>query len=125
MKQISPSIGILICKERNKVVAEYALREINKPIGISEYQLTEKVPAELKGQLPTTKQIQNELKGIKSPGQNECRLVLYYAFASSLMSGISRIGFGELDVTALISFSSVLSLHCNICKPLSVNILRT
>jgi predicted nuclease of restriction endonuclease-like (RecB) superfamily len=59
-----PSIGILICKERNKVVAEYALRGINKPIGISEYELTEKIPAKLKGKLPTIKEIQNELKDI-------------------------------------------------------------
>jgi predicted nuclease of restriction endonuclease-like (RecB) superfamily len=63
------SIGILICKEKNKVVAEYALRGINKPIGISEYELTEKIPAALKGKLPTIKQIENELKDIdKSAG---------------------------------------------------------
>jgi predicted nuclease of restriction endonuclease-like (RecB) superfamily len=62
-----PSIGILICKERNKVVAEYALRGINKPIGVSEYELTEKIPAKLKGKLPTIKQIENELKDIKQP----------------------------------------------------------
>jgi predicted nuclease of restriction endonuclease-like (RecB) superfamily len=61
-----PSIGILICKERNKVVAEYALRGINKPIGVSEYELTEKIPAALKGKLPTIKQIENELKNINS-----------------------------------------------------------
>jgi len=62
-----PSIGILICKERNKVVAEYALRGINKPIGVSEYELTEKIPASLKRKLPTIKQIENELKSIKEP----------------------------------------------------------
>ena len=64
-----PSIGILICKERNKVVAEYALRGINKPIGVSEYTLTEKIPAKLKGKLPTIKEIENELKDIKEPKQ--------------------------------------------------------
>jgi hypothetical protein len=63
----SPSIGILICKERNKVVAEYALRGINKPIGVSEYQLTEKIPAAMKGKLPTIKQIEKELKDINEP----------------------------------------------------------
>lgn len=60
------SIGIIICKERNKIVAEYALRGLNKPIGISEYQLTEKLPAALKEKLPTIKQIEEELKNIKS-----------------------------------------------------------
>jgi predicted nuclease of restriction endonuclease-like (RecB) superfamily len=56
-----PTIGILICKERNKIVAEYALRGINKPIGVSEYQLTENIPAALKGKLPTIEEIENEL----------------------------------------------------------------
>jgi len=59
-----PSIGIIICKERNKVVAEYALRGMDKPIGVSEYQLTEKLPAALKGKLPTIEQIEEELKDI-------------------------------------------------------------
>lgn len=63
-KADEPSIGILICKERNKVVAEYALRGISKPIGVSEYKLTEKIPEGLKGSLPTIKQIENELKDI-------------------------------------------------------------
>lgn len=62
-----PSIGILICKERNKVVAEYALRGINKPIGVSEYQLTESIPANLKGKLPTIEQIEQELNDISEP----------------------------------------------------------
>lgn len=65
-----PSIGILICKERNKVVAEYALRGISKPIGVSEYELTEKIPASLKGKLPTTKAIQAELKGMNGGTKN-------------------------------------------------------
>lgn len=60
-----PSIGIIICKERNKIVAEYALRGINKPIGVSEYQLTETLPAALKGKLPTIEQIEEELKDIE------------------------------------------------------------
>jgi predicted nuclease of restriction endonuclease-like (RecB) superfamily len=60
----APSIGILICKERNKVVAEYSLRGINKPIGVSGYELTEKIPDALKGKLPTIKQIEKELKNI-------------------------------------------------------------
>lgn len=63
----SPSIGIIICKQRNKVVAEYALRGINKPIGITQYQLTQKLPAALKGKLPTIKQIEQELQDIAQP----------------------------------------------------------
>ena len=46
--QDQPSIGILICKDKNKTVAEYALRDIHKPIGVSAYQLTQSLPDELK-----------------------------------------------------------------------------
>jgi predicted nuclease of restriction endonuclease-like (RecB) superfamily len=59
----SASIGILICKERNKVVAEYALRGIDKPIGIAEYELTQAIPDKLKGSLPTIEEIEKELEG--------------------------------------------------------------
>lgn len=58
----SASIGILICKERNKVVAEYALRGIDKPIGIAEYELTQAIPDKLKGSLPTIEEIEKELE---------------------------------------------------------------
>lgn len=59
-----PSIGLLLCKGKNKVVAEYALRDINKPIGISQYEATilESLPAELKGSLPSIEEIEQELE---------------------------------------------------------------
>lgn len=56
-----PSIGIIICKERNKVVAEYALRGMAKPIGITEYETAEAIPENLRGSLPTIEQIEEEL----------------------------------------------------------------
>lgn len=46
-----PSIGIILCRTRERFVAEYALRDINKPIGISEYRLAESLPEKLKGSL--------------------------------------------------------------------------
>lgn len=61
-KSDNPSIGLLICKEQNKVVAEYALRDIKKPMGISEYRLTKDFPKELKGSLPSVDDIELELK---------------------------------------------------------------
>ena len=61
-----PSIGLLICQDKNKVIAEYALKDVNKPIGISEYQLTESIPKDLKGTLPTIADIKRELQ---SPGR--------------------------------------------------------
>ena len=58
----NPSIGILLCKERNKLTAEYALRDINKPIGISEYKLSDFVPQEYADTLPSAEDIENRIK---------------------------------------------------------------
>ena len=55
------TIGLLICQNKNKIVAEYALKDINKPIGISEYQLTNAIPENLKGSLPTIEELEKEL----------------------------------------------------------------
>lgn len=55
------SIGLLICQDKNKA-AEYALKNIDKPIGVSEYQLTEAIPDNLKGSLPSIEDLERELK---------------------------------------------------------------
>jgi len=55
------TIGILLCKTKNKVIAEYALRNINAPIGVSEYTISKSLPKELKTKLPTIKEIELEL----------------------------------------------------------------
>ena len=57
-----PTIGILLCRDKNNIEAEFALRDLNKPIGISEFQLTEIIPEDLKSSLPTIEEIENELK---------------------------------------------------------------
>jgi predicted nuclease of restriction endonuclease-like (RecB) superfamily len=57
-----PSIGIVICKGKNKVVAEYSLRDMDKPIGVSSYQLTELLPESLLGILPSIEQLEAELE---------------------------------------------------------------
>jgi hypothetical protein len=59
----SPSIGILLCQTKNKMIAEYALRDMSKPIGISNYQLTEALPKEFKSSLPTIDELEAELSG--------------------------------------------------------------
>lgn len=56
-----PTIGILLCKSKNKVVAEYALRNIKAPIGVSEYMLSKALPKELKTSLPSVDEIEAEL----------------------------------------------------------------
>ena len=60
-KDDNPSIGILLCNEKNKVKAEYALKDINKPIGISEYELIKAIPEDLKSNLPTIEEIEQEI----------------------------------------------------------------
>ena len=57
------TIGLILCQHKNKVVAEYALRGLNKPIGISEYELTRALPPDLKSALPTIEEIEQELGG--------------------------------------------------------------
>ena len=59
--QDSPSIGLLLCKSKNKVVAEYALADKSQPMGIAEYKLVETLPAELQTSLPSIEQIEREL----------------------------------------------------------------
>jgi hypothetical protein len=55
------SIGLILCQDRNHVIAEYALRGVSKPIGISEYELTRSLPPGLKSALPTVEEIEAEL----------------------------------------------------------------
>ena len=57
----APTIGLLLCKSKNKVVAEYALRDGNKPMGVAEYQLVHALPAQLESNLPSIEQIEAEL----------------------------------------------------------------
>lgn len=71
-EQDNPTIGLLLCKTKNKVVAEYALSDINKPIGVSEYQLTHALPDNLKSSLPSIEDIEQELaKELGNNGEEE------------------------------------------------------
>lgn len=61
-----PTIGIVLCKARDRVTVEYALRDTRKPIGVSEYRLTKALPTELESSLPTIEQLEEELRTIAS-----------------------------------------------------------
>ena len=61
----NPSIGLLLCKGKNKFTAEYALKDINKPIGVSEYKLLEDIPEYLQSQLPKAEDIELHIKDIE------------------------------------------------------------
>ncbi|MBA7630134.1 putative nuclease YhcG [subsurface metagenome] len=62
-KTDNPSIGLILCQDEKKILAEYALRGMQKPIGISEYELTRALPDSLKSALPTIEEIEAELEG--------------------------------------------------------------
>jgi len=57
----NPTIGLVLCKTNNRVIAEYALRDVNKPIGVAEYQLVQALPAQLEANLPSIERLQAEL----------------------------------------------------------------
>ena len=61
-EQDNPSIGLLLCKSKNDLVAEYALKDMSKPIGVSEYKITSSLPEELINQLPSVEDIQKRIK---------------------------------------------------------------
>lgn len=61
-EQDHPSIGLLLCKSKNDLVAEYSLKDMSKPIGVSEYRITSDLPTELEKQLPSIEDIQKHIQ---------------------------------------------------------------
>jgi len=61
-EQDNPSIGLLLCKSKNDLVAEYSLKDMSKPIGVSEYRITCNLPTELERQLPSIEDIQKHIQ---------------------------------------------------------------
>ncbi|RYD37629.1 MAG: DUF1016 domain-containing protein [Verrucomicrobiaceae bacterium] len=70
--QDGPTIGLLLCKSKNKVVAEYALRGNPQPLGVAEHQLVDSLPFELRTSLPSIEQIERELAaGDGNPSEDQ------------------------------------------------------
>jgi predicted nuclease of restriction endonuclease-like (RecB) superfamily len=61
----NPSIGIILCKSKQRTIVEYALKESNKPIGVGTYQIVSTLPQELKNQLPAPEQVAKLLEGVE------------------------------------------------------------
>ncbi len=59
-----PSIGLILCKSKNNVLAEYTLQDMTKPIGLAEYRITENLPENIKTALPTIEELEAELSKI-------------------------------------------------------------
>ena len=66
-----PTIGLLICKSKDKLVVEYSLSDINKPIGVSEYHLSRVLPDNLKSSLPSIEDLEHELSGLANLTLND------------------------------------------------------
>ena len=62
-----PSIGIILCAEKDEVEVEFALKTKAYPIGVAEYQIQPKLPAQFKGQLPTARQLSDAMREILPP----------------------------------------------------------
>lgn len=62
----APAIGLLLCRSKDATVAEYALRDINKPMGIAEFRLDEALPETLRSSLPTIEELEAELKELEA-----------------------------------------------------------
>ena len=67
----NPSIGMILCRTKNRAVVEYALRDSNKPIGVAAYRMVRRLPAQLKGKLPEPAQIERILESVEMPSRNE------------------------------------------------------
>lgn len=61
-KEDNPTIGIILCKNKDRIIAEYALRDITKPMGVSEYKLSRIIPKTLRKSLPSVEEIEKELR---------------------------------------------------------------
>lgn len=66
-----PTIGLILCQQHNRVLAEYTLRGMDNPIGVSSYELTRALPAELQTSLPSIEQIERELGGSGNPSTGD------------------------------------------------------
>jgi len=90
-----PSIGLILCKTKGGLVAEYALRDSSKPIGIAEYKISESLPENIKGEMPTIEEleaeIEKEYQELKSPSQKRIE---------KLKASLSQFQKNELKQTA-------------------------
>lgn len=67
----APTIGLILCKDKKALTVEYALGNVNTPIGVSAYQLTESLPEELKTSLPSVEQLEEEFAGMSGEAEGD------------------------------------------------------
>ncbi len=106
-----PSIGLILCKTKNKIVAEYALRDTSKPIGIAEYKIAQTLPDDIKGELPSIEDIEQKLdEELKEkPNPVDARL-------QAIKEKLRGINTDEIQTPA--SYKILQDLFTNGLKPL-------
>lgn len=60
----NPSIGLILCKEKNRIVVEYTLKSSNHPVGVAEYKITKRLPKKIQTKLPTPKELREQLRKV-------------------------------------------------------------
>jgi predicted nuclease of restriction endonuclease-like (RecB) superfamily len=73
VQQTKPTVGLILCQDKNRIVAEYALKGVKKAIGVSEYRLTRALPKEFRSSLPTVEAMEAELVRLTAPAAPEKR----------------------------------------------------
>jgi YhcG PDDEXK nuclease domain len=71
-----PTIGLILCKSKDKTIVEYALQPLQKPISVATYRLKDTLPEPLKGNLPTIAQLEMELETVEIEAENQQKLNL-------------------------------------------------
>jgi predicted nuclease of restriction endonuclease-like (RecB) superfamily len=111
------SIGLILCKTKDGLVAEYALRDSNKPIGIAEYKLKEMLPEHIQGELPSIEEIEQnmeqELKSLEAPIKGRME---------KLIQKLASVQQGEVKTSA--NYENLSSLFDHSIKPLFTCLLN-
>ena len=116
-KYDEPAIGLILCKTKNKIVAEYALRDTNKPIGIAEYKIVAALPEDIKGELPSIEEIEQKLGKELQEQQNPVDARL-----KTIKEKLKGIATDEIKTPA--TYPILLNLFTDGLKPLYQQIIE-
>lgn len=114
-----PAIGLILCKKNNKIIAEYALRDTSKPIGIAEYKLEKMLPENIKEELPTIRELEEELE--KELVEYEEKLNPVDARLQAIKEKLKVIKTDEIQTP--VSYKILQDLFTNGLKPLYLKII--
>ncbi len=102
----NPTIGIIFCRSKNRTTVEFAVKGIEKPMGVAQYYLTKKLPEDLKGKLPSAGQIEKKIKGIeKTQFQSSRKLEKRYSGLLKLLSKREKVSPSDLDLQKATGYS--------------------